>query len=910
MKRFLSIAIVLILLSGLAAGAGLWLYVKSGLPQMITVADYHPLLVSEAFDRNGNKVYEWARHKRTLLPYDQMPQKLIQAFVSAEDSSFFRHEGLNYLAMLRAFFANLKAGRKVQGGSTITQQVARSLMLNSEKTYLRKIREVLLSQEMEKNLKKEEILYLYLNEIFLGATAYGVEAASQIYFRKSAKDLTVPECAILAGLPQAPSSYNPLVYPQKAKERQRYVLARMAEEGYITAADAKRYVEEPVRVYNYKNYDENAPFYFEAIRRLLVEKVGEKKLLEEGLKVYTGLDIAKQKAAQAASDEGLRQLDKRQGFRGALKNLDTTESVAAFLLETRDSLLNEISPEKILRADGTFESKGPLNLTGKDAKGNSLPNIPAYIKIDQIVKGVVTKVDDDWGLVQVRFAESKGLIDFESMKWARKPDPNVRYDVATIKKPSEAVKAGDVIWVKVIGKTFTSSRIAKTVSEWRKKNKVAPKAMPPTLPDFTQFAFLDLEQEPVTETALVSIDQKTGEVIAYIGGTTFGSKINKYDRAIQAKRQTGSSFKSFVYAAALDKNYTPSTPLLDVPLVYEEADKSQGNEEGQDSEALATKKWKPENHSKSFSGEVLFRTALIRSLNVPTVKVIENIGVDWVATYARRIGIFSPLNMDFTLALGSSGVTVYEMTRAFAVLGRLGQRVSPLLVHKVVDHNGKVLAENLTVDDKFEKEQEKINEELEAKRKIALSNEPGELPDQPGKKIDPTKLPPIFFADANQLIKPQTAYVTTTMLQGVIEEAGGTGGAARALGRPAAGKTGSTSGYYDAWFIGYTADIVTGVWVGFDQEKSLGKGEVGGRAALPIWLDYMKEAHEGLPTRSFQVPDGVVFANIDGDTGRLASATSKTVVRQAFIEGTEPSASGPENSSEENQEFYKEDLSQ
>lgn len=913
MKKLIAAGVALTLV-GLAAAAALLIALNSSLPQMITLQDYKPNLVSEVYDRNGNKIGEFFREKRMLIPYDQIPQKLVQAFVSAEDSSFFHHEGLNYVAIVRSFLANVKAGRKVQGGSTITQQVARSLLLSSEKTYVRKIKEALLAQKMEKSLSKEDILYLYLNQIFLGQGAYGVEAAAQIYFRKPAKDLTVPEAALLAGLPQAPSRYSPLSNPLRAKERQRYVLGRMAEEGYITADEAKNFAEEPVRVFVWKSYKEYAPYYLETIRQILVSKIGEEAVLDRGIKIYTGLDLPKQQAAQTEVQNGLRELDKRQGFRGPIRNLETPEAVASLLVETRNDLMDESSPERIMQPNGTIDQKGPLNLTGKDAAGNPLPNLPSYLPIGQLVKAVVIKVDDAWGLVHVRFAESKGLIDIETMKWARKPDPKVRYDSAQIKKPSEALKQGDVIEVRVVRKAFSSTRLNKDLSDWRKKHK---NEQPTDLPELAQYAEVELEQEPIAQAALLSIDQKSGEILAMVGGYDFSK--SPLNRSFQARRQTGSSFKSFVYASALDKNYTPATVLMDVPIVYEEQDKVEG-QEGQDAEALATKKWKPANHERNFSGEVLFRNALIRSLNVPTVKITEDIGVDWISTYARRLGIFSPLNMDFTLALGSSGVTVYEMTKAFSVIARLGQQIHPLLIHKVLDKAGQVLVGEVSMDERFAAEIEKANEEVEKHRPAAgtqATNEParGEAgneaqpPEQ--KRLEGKKSPLLFFSDVDQLIRPQTAYVLTTMLQGVIDEPGGTGGAARALGRPAAGKTGSTSGYYDAWFLGYTPDISTGVWVGFDKEQSLGIGEVGGRAALPIWLGFMKSAHEGLPARSFTAPEGVVFANIDNETGKLASASSKQTVRQAFIEGTEPqTASDAQSKTEEDQQFYKEDLSQ
>jgi len=884
------LVIVLVVLGSIAGAAGVAVvYVfSSQLPRMITVADYHPLLVSEVYDRNNEKFGEFFREKRMLLPYEQIPEKVVQAFVSAEDSTFFEHHGLNYVAMFRAFLANLKSGRKAQGASTITQQVARTLLLSSEKTYSRKIKEILLSQKMEDNLSKKEILYLYLNQIYLGEGAYGVGAAAQVYFRKDVKDLTIPEAAILAGLPQAPSRYSPIGHPRSAKDRQRYVLHRMTENGYITAEDEKKFAEQPVKLYVWQNFKELAPFFLETIRQQLVKSVGEETLLDKGIKIYTSIDIKKQIHAQEDVQRGLRAVDKRQGFRGATRNIQDSKEVAEFLLSTRNQMMDDASPERILRPDGEFEKRGPLNLANKDESGNERQNLPDYIPLGKIVKGIVTKVDDEKGLVHVRFGESKGLIDIDSMRWARKVDPNLRSEDNPLKRPSDALKSGDVIELKVVAKQFHSDRLTQK-QQPKKKGKVA--LADNDLSAYHDYALIELEQTPIVEASLLSLDEKTQDVLAMVGGYDFSR--SQFNRVLQAARQTGSSFKAIVYASALDKGYTPATPIIDAPIVYEEKDEGQD-----DKDEPKSKIWKPKNVTNKFTGDILFRNALIRSMNVPTVKIIENVGIPWAMTYARRLGIFSPLNNDFTMALGSSAVTLYEMVRAFGNIGRLGHRMTPVLVHKVVDAEGKTLVENLTVDQRFENEIKPFNDDFEQKRQEYLA----------AKEKSP-KVPPIFFDDPDQLIKPSTAYVITSLMQGVIDEPGGTGGAARAIGRPAAGKTGSTSGYYDAWFIGFTPDIVTGVWVGYDDEKSLGRGEVGGKAALPIWLDYMKFAHENLPPRSFPVPEGVVFSNIDNETGKLVSSSSRAVVRQAFLEGSEPSATHTAaDSKDDDKDFYKQDM--
>lgn len=864
--------------------------IHSNLPQIITVKDYKPLLVSEVYDRNGKTIGEFYRERRTLIEYKDIPKSLVNAFLAAEDDQFFQHRGINLQAIFRAALANLRAGRSVQGGSTITQQVAKTLLLSDEKTLTRKLSDMLLALEMERNLSKEDILFLYLNQIYFGQSAYGIEQAAQTYFRKPVKDLRLAEMAILAGLPQAPSRYSPVRNPLRAKERQAYTLRRMADVGFVSKEEAEAAIQEPVKVYIRENYEEFAPFYLETVRQLLVGMLGEKMVLDQGLRIHTGLDLEKQRGAQEAVLEGLKGLDKRQGYRGPLKNLSDAEAITEFLTENRKKMILDFTPERIIMPDGKFAEIVPTK-SAKDAELH--PLLPPYIKLADVVQGVVENVDDGAGLVYVQLPETKGLIDIDTMTWARQPDTETRYDLALIKKPSDALKKGDVILVKVVADKFSSARLSSQSA--KKKSPTA------ALPDFDQYLGLELDQEPLVEGALISFDQNSQDILAMVGGSNFAK--SEFNRAIQAPRQTGSAFKALVYAAALDRGYTPATPIMDAPIVYEEG----GDDEGQGD----PKVWKPSNHSKSFGGDIPFRNALVKSLNIPSVKIIEDIGVPYATEYSKRLGIYSPLNPDFTLVLGSSSVTLYEMTKAFAEFGRLGKRIAPQLIHKVTDAGGQVLIQTVSLDKRFEKELATINDDFEQKRKdyLEMVNEPAKYEEFKAKDPKTAKTyESIFFKDADQLIKPTTAYIMTTLLKGVVEDPGGTGGRARALGREVAGKTGSTNNYYDAWFIGYTPQVATGVWVGFDKEKSIGKGEVGGRAALPIWVDYMKVAHEGLPQMTFPVPDGIVFANIDTETGKLASASTKKILRQAFVEGTEPTAAA--NKAEEATDFYKQDLSE
>lgn len=890
-----SIAIVV----GALIAVGSLLSIKSSLPKIMQIKDYEPLLVSQVYDRNGKKIGEFFRERRTLVAYDKIPKHLINAFLAAEDDQFFKHNGINYLAILRAMMANIRAGKNVQGGSTITQQVAKTFFLSPEKTIFRKIREALLAMQLEDNLSKEEILYLYLNQIFFGNTAYGVENAAQTYFRKSVDKLTLEESAILAGLPQAPSRYSPVKNPKSAKERQVYVLNRMADVGFITRDDAAKAIQTPVKVYMRENYEEFAPYYLETVRQILVQQLGEEMVLDKGIKVYTGLDLDKQKAAQDSVLAGLKQLDKRQGYRGALRRVETKEDIEKFLADEQKKLISAAATERTILPTGEFEEI--LSLKKLDPR-LAMPN---YLKLNESYQALVTEVNDEQGLVYVQFPETKAVIDFDSMKWARRPDTNKRFDLDQIKKPSEALKVGDVIQAKIVATSVSIPRL----SQAKPAKKGAP---PPIVPDFKGAIAAELDQEPVVEGALLSFDQQTQDVLAMVGGSNFIRNKNEFNRTLQAARQTGSSFKAIVYASALDKNYTPSTPIMDAPIVYEE---TQQDNEGQEE----VKTWKPTNHGKTFGGEIIFRNALVQSLNVPTVKIIEDISVKWSMDYARRLGIFSPLNPDFTMALGSSGVTLYEMTKVFSEFGRLGKRIRPLLIHKVVDRTGKVLLEKTSLDVRFKNEIENLDKDFDDRRKNYLESKTaaaanGEVSTAPTVTNDhqkPAKVtndPFLFFDDPEQLIRPQTASVMNSLLRGVVEDKSGTGGRAKALGREVAGKTGTTNGYVDAWFIGYTAQIATGVWVGFDKEKSIGKGEVGGRAALPLWLEYMKSAHEGLPQMTLPVSEGIVFANIDGETGQLASASSKNVLRQAFIEGTEPTSTS--NKNEEATEFLKQEINE
>lgn len=865
-----------------------YISVKKTLPEIIKIEDYKPLLVSQVFDRNNKVIGEFFRERRTMVQYKDIPKDVINAFIAAEDDEFFKHHGINLQALVRAAIANMRAGKNVQGGSTITQQVAKTLMLSSEKTFTRKIKDILLALQMEENLNKEQILFLYLNQIYFGQSAYGIEMAAQTYFKKSAKQLTLPEAAMLAGLPKAPSEFSPVKNPSRSKERQIYVLRRMADVGLITGEQAEKAIQEPLKVYLKIDYESYAPFFLETVRQALVKQLGEDIVLDQGIKIYTGLDLSKQIAANESVKSGLKELDKRQGFRGPILKLNT-DAVDPYLEKLKTKLIQESNPERTILPNGEFAeiewqykksikkffSKEPAAPTA-DAK------VPSFLKVGNSYEGVVSEVNDEKGYVEVLLPATKGYIDFETMTWARSPDFEKKSENALIKKPSEALGKGDVVLVKIVAEKMEWLKPTKQVLEQVGK-KLKPKTVTIDYPNSDKHLRLELDQEPIVEGSLLSIDQQTQDVLALVGGYSFAR--NEFNRALQAARQTGSAFKAFVYAAALEKGYNPSTPIIDAPIAYHQSDE-EGQEEG--------KVWKPSNHEKVFNGEITMRNALVKSLNIPSVKIVEDIGVNYAIEFSQRLGLFSKLNPDFTLVLGSSSVTLYEMTKAFSQIGRLGLRTRPLIIKKVIDRRGKVLIESLDMDYRFSDEIKKLDDEFEAKRKAYLAN-----PTDDGSNH-------FYFENPDQLIKPETAFVMTDLLKSVITDPSGTGGRAAQLGREVAGKTGTSNGYFDAWFIGYTPNIATGVWVGFDKEKTIGKGEVGGKSALPIWLQYMKDAHSNLPVMSFQAPEKVKIVKIDAESGKLPNSASKRVISQAYVEGTEPTAAA--SRSEETTDHLKQDI--
>jgi len=762
-----------VIIFGVGSILGAYFYLNKDLPKISSLSDYQPPIITTVYSDEQRKIAEFYKERRIVIPLSQMPEILKHAFIAAEDSRFFKHKGIDLLSIIRAFFKNVEAGTIIQGGSTITQQVTKSFLLTPEKSYTRKIKEAILAYRIDRTFSKDEILFLYLNQIYLGHGAYGVEAASENYFGKPAQALNLAESAMLAGLPQAPSRYSPFRYPDRAKQRQIYVLKRLVAEGYISEKEATEAIAVPMDIKPRRNwYLEEVPVYTEYIRRYIESKYGSAVLYSEGLTIYSAANIEMQKTALDELQKGLAALDKRQGYRGRVGHL---------------------KPEEIEGFSQTLQQTLSLSL----------------VEEGTILEGVVVAVDNSNNTVTIRMGKSMGIISLSDMQWARKPNPDIAYYDASVSSPGEVLHVGDVIRVK-------AKHLMGESGQWA----------------------LSLEQIPEVQGALLCIQAETGQVKVMIGGREF--RESQFNRAIQASRQPGSAFKPIIYAAAIDKGYTPATMIIDSPIVF------------QDTESDAP--WKPKNYEETFHGPTLLRNALAKSMNVVTVKILRDIGIDYTIGYARKLGITSPLSRDLSLALGSSSISLLELVNAYSVFAHLGDQIEPIFITRIVDRNGNVLEEN----------------RIERKK----------------------------------IIEKNTAYIITSLLEGVVKN--GTGRRVQALNRPVAGKTGTTNTYNDAWFLGYTPHYITGVWVGFDDGKSLGKSETGARAAIPIWLGFMKKILADKPVRDFQVPEGIVFSKIDVDTGLLPIPESKKTIFECFKEGTVPTEySQKPDSVTESDEFFK-----
>ncbi len=755
-KLFIFFVFFTLILFIAAAGGiyGVYRWAAQDLPDYKDITDYNPPLVTKVFTGDDQILGHFFREKRFLVSLDEVSPWLVKAILAAEDAGFYEHEGVALLGIVRAAIQNLKAGEIVQGGSTITQQVIKSLLLSPERSYTRKMKEAILAYRLENHLSKDEILTIYLNQIFLGAGAYGVEAAARDYFGRHASELTLAQCAMIAALPKAPSRLNPYRNPQGARQRQVYVLSRLLDLEWITPEQHDEALAEPLELMRMPDPSwRHGPYYLEEVRRILIRKFGEDMVYEGGLMVYTGADIKHLDAAQEALRQGLVESTKRRGWQGPLDSI-APEDWETFLMS------QVIDPEQ------TREGR--------------------WLKV------LVTSVSENGA--EVRFGEYAGSIDVSTMSWGRQPDPSrAPEEVRAIRDARRLLNQGDVVWASLIEEAE----------------------------DREGFWEMALEQEPVVEGAILSADPRTGEVLALAGGYNFHR--SHFNRATQAKRQPGSAFKPFVYSIAMENGFTPASIVLDAPIVYD------------DYQTLTT--WRPKNFEGVFHGPTLLRDALVKSRNLVTIRLAQRIGINTMVNRFRDFGIKEEFPRDLSISLGSVPLSLMDLCQAYSAFARDGSYIPLRLINRVENSWGQELYANA---------------------------------DQPVRAVS-----------------PENAYIITNILQEVVRD--GTGWRARVLGRPVAGKTGTTNDQNDAWYIGYSPYLLTGVYVGFDQLTPMGRFETGARAASPIWVNYRQQVEDDYPVQDFNRPPGVTMARIDPATGLLAPSDAAESYFLPFVAGTEPS---------------------
>jgi penicillin-binding protein 1A len=690
---WIAFSLLVITAAAIGGACGALLVYSTDLPEVTELEKYRPSSVTELYDDNGKVVGSFALQRRIVASYDDFPKVLRDAILSIEDKDFDRHWGINLWRAVGAAYRDLTTGARVQGASTITMQLARNLYLTPDRTFHRKLDEILLSMQIERRFTKPQIFTMYCNQIFLGHGVYGFEAGAQYYFSKHAKDLTIEEAAVLAGLPKAPSYYSPITNPERSLRRRNLVINAMLEDGKITATEAARAKNAPLRLHIQSDPNWLAPYYVEEIRRYLEKKYGTEEVHESGLRVYTSLNTELQVAANQAVLDGLAVYERRHGWKGALPNA-VAEGVDLDKYEHPDW-------DKPVRP-GTY--------------------------VHGLIKGL------NASQAQVRIGSYRATLTPADMAWTKH------------KSFAEILSRGDIVYLKVVSVAADGSVKA------------------------------TLEQDSGAQAALLAIDNATGDVKALVGGRNFD--LSKFNRATQAYRQTGSSFKPYVYSAAIEHDgATPDDVILDAPITY----------------TTASGPWSPHNYDNKFEGNITLRRALAQSRNVPAVKMAAKVGIDTVIDYTRKFGITSPIPAVLPVALGAADMTLTEQVSAFTTFPNDGVRVVPRYIRKVEDYSGRVLEEN--------------------------------------------------YPEVKDVISAKTARTMTTMLREVVLH--GTAISASKINHPLAGKTGTTNDFTDAWFVGFSPSITAGVWVGYDEKKTLGNKETGALAALPIWIEFMKVAIQG-----------------------------------------------------------------
>jgi penicillin-binding protein 1A len=795
-KRYLvlisRICAVLVGLIALIAFANVcaYVYLKPALPDVASLREVQLQVPLRIYSRDGKLIQSIGEQRRIPVRYDQLPPKLVQAFLATEDDRFFRHHGVDWQGILRAAVANLRAGGIRQGASTITMQVSRDMFLTPRRDMKRKMSEIYISLLMEAEFTKEEIFSLYVNKIFLGQRAYGVGAAAEVYFGKSLDQLNIAEMATLAGIPTAPSMVNPVASAEAAKVRRAHVLGRMLELGYISQAEYDQAKTSPMesRLHG-ASIEVDAPYLAEMVRSDMQSKYGD-AVYTAGYKVYTTLDSRLQAAGTVALRTGLLEYDMRHGYRGASAKVDLSK------ISTPPQFDAQLEEFPVI---GGLKPAIVQQVEAKSAK--------IYVK--------------DLGVV---------TLPWEKLVWARRELPDEKVDRAPT-QATDILSRGDVIYT--VGRT----------------------------PDSLLFV-----QVPEAQSALVSVDPKDGAVVALVGGFDFFQ--SKYNRVVQARRQPGSGFKPFIYAAAFDKGFTPASVVVDAPVVIDEEGKEQA--------------WRPKEFESRFSGPVRLRDALVHSKNLVSVRLMRAIGGQYARDYVTRFGFDkSQLPDDLTLALGTAELSPLQVAIGYSTFANGGFKVSSYYIDRIEDANGKILqqASPAIACAQCGRASDGPSPRSAAAAARAASDEAP----HDGKTMIPVK------NLAPQIIRPQIAFLLADMMSDVIKR--GTGQRARTLNRDdIAGKTGTSNDAHDTWFNGFNGDLVTTVWVGFDSDRSLGEGEQGGRTAIPAWTYFMKEALAGTARHGAPIPDGIVRVRISPTTGLLAGADDPSGIMEYFAEGNLPKA--------------------
>ncbi len=745
LKAGIVIIIVLILLSF----SSLW-YFSSGLPDYKKLSNYQPPVSSRIYSDDGTLIAEYAIEKRLFIPYSSIPKKIIHSFLSAEDKNFFNHPGIDAKGIARAIIKNIEnifKDKRLEGASTITQQVAKNFLLTNEVSIKRKIKEAILAFRIEKAYSKERILELYLNQIYLGEGTYGIAAASLEYFDKSVKELNYEESALLAALPKAPSKYNPFRYKKEAKLRRDLVLINLKDNGFINAKELKELKKKEIILKKRKiEIVDEANSYSEEIRRIIKENYGFKKLYEEGLAIKSPVNVNYQMHAQKALREGIEAYDKRQGWRG--------------------SITNKFNDNKWKDKIERFKIDANLNW-----------------ELAELIK-----IENESLSFNILKSDKKIKITKNSLSWVTKKDIRDIFQI------------GDINFIKKNDKNI-----------------------------------YEIKQYPKVNGAIVALDPYTGRVKALVGG--FNYRSSEFNRATQAKRQPGSAFKPFVYAAALENNFSPNSIVLDAPFVADQG--------------VGLKTWKPENYGKKFYGPSTLRKGIEFSRNLMTVRISESVGLNKILDLSKKLEIYEDIPELLSVSLGSSETTLINLTSAYSTFVNGGNKVSPVLIDRIQDRRGKTI--------------------FNSEKRGCLNCDRFT-----GNKTD---LPEIQTFE-NRVISEETAYQITSILEGVITR--GTGKKLRDLNVPLAGKTGTTNNNYDAWFIGFTSNLVIGVYIGYDNPKTLGKYETGSKAALPIFKNFIKNALYKDDFKEFNIPEGIYFTPINYNTGKEEDFGNNKAIVEAF----------------------------